>query len=197
MRLLFSNAAATRSLSANCLFTANSDECVPGVISTVTLKRGGSERNSLTLIDRPINVAMLQCGIVGVKLTNTSLCSLSTRIRLCCTTWSSSNVSGCSGSLIKRIRSVNCLKLNWKWNSSLRSHFVNQGTSINWTYQIFHVHQMDHQLCHPNRLHRFFYHLIFCTHSDLDFQAPWLKKLFQKVKMWKLILFSRTTHKVI
>lgn len=60
MRLLFSRAAATRSLSANCLFTAISDVCVPGVISTVTLNRGGRERNNFTLIDSPINVAMLQ-----------------------------------------------------------------------------------------------------------------------------------------
>lgn len=105
IKLLFSNAATTRSLSANCLFTAASDECVPGVISTVTLNLGGSERNNLTRIDKPINVAMLQCGIVGVKLTNTSLCSLSTFIKLCWTTCSSSKVSGCSGSFMNRIKS--------------------------------------------------------------------------------------------
>lgn len=106
IRLLFSKAAATRSLSANCLFTATSDVCVPGVISTVTLKRGGNDLNSFTLIDSPIRVAMLQCGIVGVKLTNTSLFLLSTFMRLGCTTCNSSNVNGCSGSLISRIKSI-------------------------------------------------------------------------------------------
>lgn len=105
IKLLFSSAAATRSLSANCLFTAISDECVPGVISTVTLNRGGSDRSNFTRIDKPINVAMLQCGIVGVKLTKTSLCSLSTFIKFCWTTCNSSNVSGCSGSFMNRIKS--------------------------------------------------------------------------------------------
>lgn len=61
IKLLFSRAAATLSLSASCLFTAISEVCVPGVISTVTLNRGGNDRNSFTLIDKPINVAMLSC----------------------------------------------------------------------------------------------------------------------------------------
>lgn len=38
-----------------------------------TLKRWGRDRRSLTLMDRPIRVAMLQCGIVGVKATATVL----------------------------------------------------------------------------------------------------------------------------
>lgn len=66
-RCLFSSAAATRSLSASCLLTASSEACVPGVISTVTLKRGGSDRSSFTRMERPINVAIEQCGIVGVN----------------------------------------------------------------------------------------------------------------------------------
>lgn len=115
MRLLFSNAAATRSLSANCLLTAISEVWVPGVISTVTLNRGGNDRNSFTRIDSPINVAMLQWGIVGVKLTNTSFCSLSTLTRLCCTTCNSSNVNGCSGSLINRIKSKLRTIISRRW----------------------------------------------------------------------------------
>lgn len=107
IRFLFSRAAATRSLSASCLFTAASDACEPGVISTVTLNRGGSERNNFTRIDNPIRVAMLQCGMVGVKLINTSFVWLSTLTSRCSTTCSSSSVSGCSGSLISRIRSEN------------------------------------------------------------------------------------------
>lgn len=66
-RCLFSSAAATRSLSASCLLTASSEACVPGVISTVTLKRGGSDRSSFTRMESPINVAIEQCGIVGVN----------------------------------------------------------------------------------------------------------------------------------
>lgn len=56
----FSKAAQTRSLSFSCLLIANSDECVPGVISTKTLKRGGSARRSLTRIERPMRVAIEQ-----------------------------------------------------------------------------------------------------------------------------------------
>ena len=54
-RLSFSKAAATRSLSLSCLLTACSEACVPGVIATSTLKRGGRERSSLT--------RMLTCAI--------------------------------------------------------------------------------------------------------------------------------------
>lgn len=182
MRLLFSNAAATRSLSASCLFTATSDVCVPGVISTVTLKRGGNDLSSFTRIDRPINVAILQCGIVGVKFTNTSLCSLSTLTKLCWTTCNSSNVKGCSGSLIKRIKSkiqienrnrighenkivINIITPNSLFDLSLEFSCM---------YRKFHVHRMDHQLYHPNQLLHFFDRPIFCTHLDLNSLAPWL-----------------------
>lgn len=33
----------------------------------LTLKRGGRDRRSFTLMDSPISVAILQCGIVGVN----------------------------------------------------------------------------------------------------------------------------------
>ena len=39
---------------------------------------GGSDLNSLTLMDRPMRVAMLQWGMVGVKSTETALLTLST-----------------------------------------------------------------------------------------------------------------------
>lgn len=120
IRFLFSKAAATRSLSASCLLTALSDACVPGVISTVTLNRGGSDLSNFTRIDSPIRVAILQCGIVGVKLTNTSLFVLFTFIKRCSTTCSSSNVSGCSGSFIRRTKSTMgqmffFLFIKWYW----------------------------------------------------------------------------------
>ena len=56
----FSSAAATRSLSFSCLFTANSDECDPGLMCTETLNRGGRLRSSFTRIERPIRVAIEQ-----------------------------------------------------------------------------------------------------------------------------------------
>lgn len=45
----------------------------PGAQFQFTLKRWGRDRRSLTLMDRPIRVAMLQCGMVGVKATATVL----------------------------------------------------------------------------------------------------------------------------
>lgn len=39
----------------------------------LTLNRWGRDRRSLTLMERPISVAMLQCGMVGVKATATVL----------------------------------------------------------------------------------------------------------------------------
>ena len=52
-RCEFSSAAWTRSLSFNCLFTACSDWCAPGLIRRSTLKRGGSARISRTRRERP------------------------------------------------------------------------------------------------------------------------------------------------
>lgn len=59
-KCVFSKAAATLSLSPSCLLMACSDACVPGVIATDILNRGGRHHKSLTLIDNPINVAILQ-----------------------------------------------------------------------------------------------------------------------------------------
>lgn len=73
IKLSFSRAAATLSLSASCLFTECSALCVPGLISTLTLNVDGKHLSSFTLMDKPIKVAMLQCGIVGVKSTLTNL----------------------------------------------------------------------------------------------------------------------------
>lgn len=64
---LFSRAAATLSLSLSCLFTANSDACVPGVIIISILNLSGRERNNFTRMHSPINVAIEQWGIVGVN----------------------------------------------------------------------------------------------------------------------------------
>lgn len=176
IKLLFSKAAATRSLSASCLFTADSDECVPGVISTVTLNRGGSDRSSLTRIDKPINVAMLQCGIVGVKLTKTSLCSLSTLIKLCWTTCNSSRVRGCSGSFMNRIKSASEQR-NWYETFVMRNRIA---IAMCWrdvnrsTYQTLRAHQMDRSRCHPNRPPLACGPHIFCTHSGWCFRFPFL-----------------------
>lgn len=42
--------------------------CIPSVNTHAhTLNLSGRERSSLTLIDRPMSVAMLQWGIVGVN----------------------------------------------------------------------------------------------------------------------------------
>lgn len=59
-KCVFSKAAATLSLSSSCLFMACSDAWVPGVMVTEILKRDGKHHKSLTLIDNPINVAILQ-----------------------------------------------------------------------------------------------------------------------------------------
>mmetsp|Transcript_22937 Transcript_22937/g.58385 ORF Transcript_22937/g.58385 Transcript_22937/m.58385 type:complete len:209 (-) Transcript_22937:80-706(-) len=118
-RLSFSKAAATRSLSLSCLLTACSEACVPGVMATSTLKRGGRERSSLTRMLSPISVAMLQCGIVGVKVKLTSPRSSSTVISWRCATLSCSSVFGCSGSLMSRMRSKISRLSTWsRWSGS-------------------------------------------------------------------------------
>jgi uncharacterized membrane protein YjjB (DUF3815 family) len=75
------------------------------VILTSTLNLEGKLRSNLTLIDKPMRVAMLQCGIVGVNSIITLLALSSTSTLVSSTTFNSSSVSGCSGSLISRIRS--------------------------------------------------------------------------------------------
>lgn len=62
----FSNAAATRSLSPNCLFTPSAVLCVPSLILTSTLKREGRACSRRTRTPSPITVASEQCVIVGV-----------------------------------------------------------------------------------------------------------------------------------
>lgn len=113
IRCKFSKAAATLSLSASCLLTACSEACVPGLTSTLTLNLDGKHRNSFTRMDKPINVAMLQCGIVGVYRTWIVFLSLSTCIKFSSSTCSSSRVSGCSGSLMLRIKSETVCKNHW------------------------------------------------------------------------------------
>lgn len=78
IRLAFSRAAATLSLSANCLLIACSEAWDPGVMAMSTLNLLGKDRINWTRIARPIKVAILQWGIVGVKLTFTKLFTLST-----------------------------------------------------------------------------------------------------------------------
>lgn len=43
------------------------------VVRVLTLNLSGRERSSLTLMERPMRVAMLQCGMVGVNSTDTVL----------------------------------------------------------------------------------------------------------------------------
>lgn len=102
----FSKAAATRSLSFSCLFTDCSDWWVPGWINTSTLYLRGRHRNNLTRMQRPINVAMEQCGMVGVKRIQRRDLASSSSICWSWTTCNSSKVMGCSGSLMQRIRSI-------------------------------------------------------------------------------------------
>lgn len=67
----FSNAAATRSLSASCLLTSSAVLCVPSLMRASTRNRGGSDCSSRTRTPRPMTVAKLQCVIVGVMSTVT------------------------------------------------------------------------------------------------------------------------------
>lgn len=69
----FSSAAATRSLSPSCLFTASSVLWVPFLIRTSTRNRGGKACSRRTRTPRPMTVASEQCVIVGVISTRTVL----------------------------------------------------------------------------------------------------------------------------
>mmetsp|Transcript_9211 Transcript_9211/g.27667 ORF Transcript_9211/g.27667 Transcript_9211/m.27667 type:complete len:215 (+) Transcript_9211:392-1036(+) len=102
-RLGFSRAAATRSLSFSCLFTAASLACPPGLTAMSTLKRGGRARSSFTRMHSPIRVAMLQCCTVGVNWTCTAPASSCTDMSDSETTLSCSRLYGCSGSWISRM----------------------------------------------------------------------------------------------
>lgn len=104
-KLGFSMAAETRSLSFSCLLIASSVSCDPSVMRTSSLNRAGRLRISLTMIDSPINVAALQCVIVGVKRTRIELFSSSTSTFASSSTCNCSSVYGCSGSRMPRIMS--------------------------------------------------------------------------------------------
>lgn len=71
IKVPFSNAAATLSLSPNCRFTCSAVLCVPSLILTSTRNLGGNACSSLTRTPRPITVASEQCVIVGVTSTVT------------------------------------------------------------------------------------------------------------------------------
>ena len=61
-------------------------ECVPGVIRRLILNRVGRDRINFTRIDRPISVAIEQCGIVGVNVISIRLLRSSTWIKSSCET---------------------------------------------------------------------------------------------------------------
>lgn len=112
MRVAFSKAAATLSLSDNWRVTASAVLCVPSLIFTSTLNRGGRACSRRTRTPRPITVAREQWVMVGVIRTVTTLISsvfrkgamwISGRL----TTEREPNVSGCSGSTIEEMRSTN------------------------------------------------------------------------------------------
>ena len=122
LRLGFSIAAATLSLSLICLLTSSSIECDPSHTTMSSLYRYCKDRSSLTRRHRPIRVAREQWGTVGVNVI--LIHTVSSSVRGACgggecggggwlmvmassrTTFNSSSVCGCSGSLISRIRSV-------------------------------------------------------------------------------------------
>ena len=111
----FSNAAATLSLSPSCLLTCSAVLCVPSLIRTSTLKRGGRACSSRTRTPRPITVAREQWVMVGVIRTvsvvrgdaepfsgKVGVRWISGRL----TTERDPSVRGCSGSEIGEMRSV-------------------------------------------------------------------------------------------
>ena len=113
IRVPFSKAAATLSLSANCLLTSSPVLWVPSLIRTSIRNRGGSDCSSRTRTPNPITVAKLQWVIVGVTKTVTvrrgdsgtlgsdGLVKISGRE----TTASEPSDIGCSGSEIVEMRS--------------------------------------------------------------------------------------------
>lgn len=113
IRVPFSKAAATLSLSANCLLTSSPVLWVPSLIRTSIRNRGGSDCSSRTRTPNPITVAKLQWVIVGVTKTVTvrradsgtlgsdGLMKISGRE----TTASEPSDIGCSGSEIVEMRS--------------------------------------------------------------------------------------------
>ena len=108
---LFSMAAATRSLSPNCLLTSSAVLDVPSLMRTSTLKRGGRACSNRTLTPSPMTVVREQAEVVGVIKTRTVLMrdrgevggmiSMSSSV----TTPSEPSERGCSGSEMVEIRS--------------------------------------------------------------------------------------------
>lgn len=107
----FSIAAATLSLSLNCLVIASAVLWVPSLIFTSTLKRGGRACSRRTRTPKPMMVASEQWVIVGVIKTVTTvrlgvltrgLIWISGRL----TTDKEPKVSGCSGSVSGEMRSA-------------------------------------------------------------------------------------------
>ena len=84
-------------------FYFQEQHCMTG-FHLLTLNRAGKERNSSTRIDKPMRVAILQWGMVGVKYTFNVLPTSFTSMFFCSTTFNCSRVKGCSGSLMKRIK---------------------------------------------------------------------------------------------
>ena len=113
IRAPFSKAAATRSLSANCLLTSSPVLCVPSLIRTSIRNREGRDCSRRTRTPNPMTVAKLQCVMVGVMSTVTvcrgdsgtfgrvGLIEISGRE----TTANSPSEMGCSGSEMDEMRS--------------------------------------------------------------------------------------------
>ena len=96
----FSKAAATLSLSLICLFTSSAVACVPGETKMSSFSRGPISNVNFLRKQRPIVVAKLQWGTVGVNsiVTKHFLPSSLTVIKSSLTTLSCCSVYGCSGS---------------------------------------------------------------------------------------------------
>lgn len=108
----FSKAAATRSLSPNCLFTASPVLCVPSFMRTSTRNLGGRACSKRVLTPKPITVAKEQWVMVGTISTRTVLTldrgEVAFLIWMFCSwiTDNSARLRGCSGSEMLRIRSM-------------------------------------------------------------------------------------------
>ena len=115
IRVPFSNAAATLSLSPSCRLTCSAVLCVPSLILTSTRNLGGRACSSLTRTPKPMTVAREQWVMVGVMRTvsvvsgddgpfsgNVGFREISGRL----TTESDPRVRGCSGSEMVEIRSA-------------------------------------------------------------------------------------------
>ena len=117
MRVAFSLAAATRSLSPNCLFTASSVLCVPALRRTSTRYRGGNACSNRTRTPSPITVASEQWLIVGVSSTTTvwivEFAEAGGRMWMSgrLTTANEPRESGCSGSEMGEIKSIVVVRL--------------------------------------------------------------------------------------